>query len=277
MLPDRVRHFCAKRWRFPFHPPSAESLACSPPAHQAGQVKGSHLADAKTPGPPLVSGEIAGRWTTDSQTPALLVPMSNGELAQLSGAAGTHEEESDGNGHHPRRHRDLLQELGDRPAGRVQPRLAAQRRRVGRPGVFRGLARLPCHRPRPPRPRPLRSALGRKRHGHLRRRPGRADGGPGPARRGPGRAFHRRRGGHPLPRPPRQRPGRQGRAGGRGATADAQDRRQPRRPADRDLRRHPRGRDRGPVSVLPRPERAVLRSQPARLHRLRRACGTGSG
>ena len=31
------------------------------------------------------------------------------------------------------RHRDLLQGLGQRPAGRVQPRLAAERRRLGRP------------------------------------------------------------------------------------------------------------------------------------------------
>ena len=35
-----------------------------------------------------------------------------------------------------------------------------------------GRQRLPRHRPRPPRPRPVGPALGRQRHGHLRRRPG---------------------------------------------------------------------------------------------------------
>ena len=40
----------------------------------------------------------------------------------------------------------------------LQPRLAAERGRLGRPDVLPGLARLPLHRPRPPRPRPLQPA-----------------------------------------------------------------------------------------------------------------------
>ena len=52
-----------------------------------------------------------------------------------------------------RRHADLLQGLGHRPARRLQSRLAAQRRRFRRPDVLPGLAGLPLHRPRSPRPR----------------------------------------------------------------------------------------------------------------------------
>ena len=110
-----------------------------------------------------------------------------------------HQKENlDGHDHHQGRHRDLLQGLGQRPAGRLQPRLAAERRRLGRPDVPRRRQRLPRHRARPPRPRPLRPAVGRQRPGHLRRRPGRADRGARPARRGPGRPLHRRRRGRPA-------------------------------------------------------------------------------
>ena len=52
--------------------------------------------------------------------------------------------------------------------------------------------------------------------------------------------LHRRRGGRPLHRPSRHLPGGQGCAGRRRAAADAEDRRQSRRAADRGLRRHPR-------------------------------------
>ncbi len=58
--------------------------------------------------------------------------------------------------------------------------------------------RLPRHRPRPPRPRPLEPALGRQRHGHLRRRPRGADRGARPAGRRPRRPLHRRRRGRPA-------------------------------------------------------------------------------
>ena len=44
---------------------------------------------------------------------------------------------------------------------------------------------------------------------------------------------------------------------------------QPRGPADRGLRRHPRRRAQGPLAVLHRPRRAVLRRQPRGQHRLR--------
>ncbi|CAA9544325.1 MAG: Non-heme chloroperoxidase, partial [uncultured Thermomicrobiales bacterium] len=166
-------------------------------------------------------------------------------------------------GHDSGRDPDLLQGLGVGPAGRLQPRLAAQRRRLGRPTPPGGCQRLPRRRPRPPRPRPLRPALGRQRHGHLRRRPGGADRGARPARRRPGRALHRRRRGDPLHRPPRHLPRRQGGAGGRDLAADAQDGGQPRGHPDRSLRRHPGRRRRRPLPVLPGPCRAVLRRQPA--------------
>ena len=52
--------------------------------------------------------------------------------------------------------RDLLQGLGHGPADRVQPRLAAVRRRLGHPDDVLPAARLSRHRPRPPRPRPVR-------------------------------------------------------------------------------------------------------------------------
>ena len=52
----------------------------------------------------------------------------------------------------------------------------------------------------------------------------------------PRRPLHRRRRSRPLHRPPRHQARGQGRADQRGAAADAQDRRQPRRPADRGVR-----------------------------------------
>ena len=41
----------------------------------------------------------------------------------------------------------------------LQPWLAFERRRLGRPDVFSGLPRLPLHRARPPWTRPIESAL----------------------------------------------------------------------------------------------------------------------
>ena len=63
-----------------------------------------------------------------------------------------------------------------------------------------------------------------------------------PARRDPRRPLDRRRRGGALHRPPRHAARRQGRADRRGAAAHAEDGRQSRRPADRDVRRHPRRR-----------------------------------
>src|SRR5215510_5002324 len=65
----------------------------------------------------------------------------------------------------------LLQRLGDRSAGRLQPWLAVERRGVRRSDVLPGLARLPVHRARPPRPWPLEPTVDWQRPGHLCRRP----------------------------------------------------------------------------------------------------------
>ena len=96
--------------------------------------------------------------------------------------------------HHRRRRPDLLQGLGHhRHAGHPQPRLAAERRRLGGSRPLPGRARPPRDRPRPPRPRPVLPDLARQRDGHLRRRPGDADRDPRSARRHPRRPLHRRR------------------------------------------------------------------------------------
>ena len=71
-------------------------------------------------------------------------------------------------------------------------------------------ARLPGHRPRPARPRPLDPDRHRQRHGHLRRRRRRAGRASRAARRHPRRPLHRRRRGRPLRRPVRRGPGGQG-------------------------------------------------------------------
>ena len=93
------------------------------------------------------------------------------------------------------------------------------------------LARLPRHRPRPPRTRPVDADRRRSRHGPLRRRSGRADRAPRPARRHPRRALHRWRRGRALPRPARRESGRQGRNHQRGAAADGARPTPTRRPA----------------------------------------------
>src|SRR5262249_38975071 len=82
---------------------------------------------------------------------------------------------------------------------------------------------------------------------------------------GGGRGGHprRRRGGPPLPGPPRRGGRGQGGGGGRDPAADAQDRGQSGRHADRSVRPDPRRRRRGPLAVLQGPERTVLRRQSA--------------
>ena len=155
---------------------------------------------------------------------------------------------------------------GERPTDRLQSRLAAHRRRLGRADGLLRLARLPLHRSRSARPRPLEPAVGRQRDGHLRRRPGGADQ---PARSQAGdsrRPLDRRWRGGPLPRPPRHGAGRHGRTHRRRAAADGQDPGQPGRAAHRRLRRHPRRGDRGSLAVLQGPHHAVLRRRPRRRH-----------
>ena len=127
------------------------------------------------------------------------------------------------------RNPDLLQGLGHRAAGGLQPRLAAQRRRLGRQLMFVASQRLPRDRPRPARSRPLEPALERQRHGHLRRRPGRGDRGARPARHRAGRTLDRRRRGHPLHRPARHVARGEGGAGRRDPAVDAEDGRRTRR------------------------------------------------
>ena len=91
-----------------------------------------------------------------------------------------------------------------------------------------------------------------------------------PEERDPRRPFDRRRRGRPLYRPPRHQARRQGCADRRHPAADAQDRSQSRRPADRGVRPDTCRRCRRPLAVLEGPEHAVLRLQPARRQGLRR-------
>jgi fumarate hydratase class II len=142
--------------------------------------------------------------------------------------------------HDQRRNEHLLQGLGHRTAGGLQPRLAALRGRLGRPDVLSGLARLSLHRTRPPRPRPLEPALQRQRHEHLRRRPRGARPGPGPEQRDPRRPLHRRRRSRPLHQPSRHETGGEGSAHCRRTAAHAPDARQSRRHADRGVQQSAR-------------------------------------
>jgi ketosteroid isomerase-like protein len=59
----------------------------------------------------------------------------------LHSLGGQHADDHDGG-----RHRDLLQGLGHGAAGGVQPRLAVERRRLGRPDDFPGRPGVPLHR-----------------------------------------------------------------------------------------------------------------------------------
>ena len=135
------------------------------------------------------------------------------------------------------------------------------------------------HRPRPPRPRPLEPDLGRQRHGHLRRRPRRADRGARPAATSCSSATR--------PAAARSRATSAGTA--RSAWRKAvlvgavpplmlKTDGQPGRPADRGRSTSIRaGVLRRPLAVLQGPQRAVLRLQPRRARRCRRACATRSG
>src|SRR5690349_5685071 len=93
----------------------------------------------------------------------------------------------------PTKNRDLLQGLGRWPARRLPPRLAAERGRLGRADDVLPAARLPRHRARPSRARPLQSDAGRPRDGYLRRRRRRPRTTPRSARRGARRGLDRRR------------------------------------------------------------------------------------
>jgi hypothetical protein len=184
-----------------------------------------------------------GSFSVRSANPAKRLrqeyPYSHGTQA----SSLQQEIESHDNDHHQRRNAYLLQGLGSerRPAHHLLPRLAAQRRCLGcADGVLRQSG-FPHHRPRPPQPRPLRSGLAQQYHGPVCRRPRRTDRTAGPSRRHPRRPLHRRRRSHPLYRPPRHGPRRQSRPHRRGPPADAEDRSQSGRPADRRLRRHPQG------------------------------------
>ncbi len=156
---------------------------------------------------------------------------------------------TNGHVHDPRRRHDLLQGLGPaRRRGRhPQPRLAAQRRQLGEPGVSPRLQRLSRHHPRPPRPRPFVAAVGRQRHGSLRRRSRAADRAARSARRLAYRLLHRRRRGGALRRPPRHESRRPHRAHLRRAADHAAHRKQSDRPAHRGVRRLPRGQHRQPL------------------------------
>ena len=143
-----------------------------------------------------------------------------------------------------RRHRDLLRGPRRRPARRADPRLPAQRPRLGQAGPGPAGGRVPGHHLRPARVRQVQPARHRVRLRHLRRRPARPAGAPGPARRRPGRALDGHRRGHPLPGPLRVGAGGQGGAGLPDPAVPAAGRRQPRRGAAgpvRRVRRRPPG------------------------------------
>ena len=109
--------------------------------------------------------------------------------------------------HDEGRHDDLLQGLGHGPARGLQSWMAAEFRCVGGPDAVPRLAWVPLHRARSPGPWPVKPAVDRQRHGHLRRRPGRARPGARSERRDSRRALHGRRRGGAVHRPARYRHG----------------------------------------------------------------------
>ena len=115
---------------------------------------------------------------------------------------------------------------------------------------------LPRRRPRPARPRPLEPDRRRPRHGPLRRRRRRGGRAPRPARRRPRRPLDRRRRGRALRRAATAA-GRVAKAVLIGAVPPLMVKTdgQPRRPADRGVRRLPRGARCQPRAVLPRRRR----------------------
>ena len=114
--------------------------------------------------------------------------------------------------------------------GRSRPML------LGRSNALSGGSRLPLHRARPPRPRPLGPTMGRQRHQYLRRRSGRARRAARFARCDRRRPLDRRRRGRALHRPPRHGARRQGGTHRIRAAAHAQDGGQSRRASNRSLR-----------------------------------------
>ena len=179
---------------------------------------------------------------------------------EASSITGTHDDEH----HHDEgRHRDLLQGLGHGPAGGLQPRLAAERRRLGRADA------LPRPRATAPSPTTAAAMAGRASRGTATTWTlmpttspqlietldlkdavlvGHSTGG-GEVTRYIGRHGTKRVAKAVLRR---RRP-----------AADAEDRRQSGRPADRGVRRHPRRGCQRPLAVLQGPDDAVLRLQPA--------------
>ena len=125
--------------------------------------------------------------------------------------------------HDEGRHADLLQGLGHGPARGLQSWMAPEFRCVGGPDVVPRLAWLPLHRARSPGPRPVEPAMDRQRHGHLRRRPGRARPGTRSEERDSRRALHGRRRGGAVHRPARYDAGLEGRPDQRDPAADAAD------------------------------------------------------
>ena len=166
-------------------------------------------------------------------------PFESAADVEALGSRHQRRQADHGHVHDSRRRHHLLQGLGagGRPDRRAQPRLATQRGQLGEPGVSSRRQRLPRRQPRPARPRPLVAAVGRQRHGPLRRRPGAALRAPRSARRLAHRLLDRRRRSRSLRRAPRDGPHRVARPDLGGAAADAAHRAQSRRAADRRIRR----------------------------------------
>ncbi|CAA9274429.1 MAG: Non-heme chloroperoxidase, partial [uncultured Acetobacteraceae bacterium] len=174
-----------------------------------------------------------------------------------------------GHDHDQGRHGNLLQRLGCRPTHRVPPWLAAQRRRLGQPDAVLPRARLQGHRARPAWARTLDTDRDRQRYGHLCRRRGDADRGARPQGRDPHRPLDGGWRGCALCRPRRQGPCRQGGADRRGPADHGEVRQEPRRPADRGVRRLPRAGRFQPGAVLQGRAHPVLWLQPRGRDRVR--------
>ena len=117
-------------------------------------------------------------------------------------------------------------ELGRRAADCLQPWMAADRGRVGRPDALSGVTRLSLHRSRSAWPRTIEPAVERQRDGHVCGRSPRAGRGARSSRGDSRRSLHRGRRGGALSRSSRHWPCGQGRSHWRRATADAEDRRE---------------------------------------------------
>ena len=183
--------------------------------------------------------------------------------------------------HHQGRHaRSSTRTGAPGPAHRLPSRLAAERRRLGRPDAVLPAQGLSRHRARPARPWPFDADGDRQRDGHLRRRRRRARRARWTCRNAdPRRPLDRRRRGRALCRAARQGPRRQGGADRRGAADHGEDRTS--NPGGLPIevfdgfraaaRRQPR-------AVLPRCRRAARSTaSTARARRSRRASSTTGG